>query len=70
MQNFITKAYLQYKSLFDNERGSQSLEWIAIAAVVVIITGLISQQVSSMSLGETFVGKISNWIEKIGQDGW
>jgi hypothetical protein len=35
------KLYAEYKSLLQNERGAQTLEWVAVAAVVVTIAALL-----------------------------
>jgi hypothetical protein len=50
-----------------NERGSQTLEWIGIAAVVVILVGVISQAFSNdTSIGKTVLNKIKTMIGQIG----
>ncbi|MEG6533437.1 hypothetical protein V6C20_07850 [Caldibacillus thermoamylovorans] len=46
-----------------NEKGAQSLEWLGLAALLILVLGIISQAVSKQenSIG-TLIGKI---IEKI-----
>ncbi|MEN2767529.1 hypothetical protein [Ornithinibacillus xuwenensis] len=49
------------------ERGSQTLEWLGIAAVVVIIVGVISQVFSGdNSIGQDIKEKFGDFIDKIG----
>lgn len=66
MKTFMTKAFVKVQSYLNNERGSQSLEWIGIAAIIVILTGVISTAMSSTSFGDTFVGKLEGFLGKIG----
>jgi hypothetical protein len=66
MKALMIKAYLKGKTYAKNERGSQSLEWIGIAAIIVILTGVISTAMSGAGLGETFVGKFTGFLSKIG----
>lgn len=40
-KNQCIKAYAKYKSLLQNERGAQTLEWVAVGAVVVTIAALL-----------------------------
>lgn len=55
------------KGKIANERGSQTLEWIGIAAVVVIVVGVISQAFSGdTSIGDTVKEKFKGFIESIG----
>lgn len=54
------------KSTVDNERGSQTLEWIGIAAVIVIVVGVVSQAFSGGDFGTTLVEKFNGFIGKIG----
>jgi cytochrome b len=50
-----------------NERGSQTLEWIGIAAVVVICVGLISTAFSGdTTFGKKVLDKFTGFIDKIG----
>jgi hypothetical protein len=49
-----------------NERGSQTLEWIGIAAVIVIVVGVVSQAFAGGGFGDTLVSKFEGFISKIG----
>lgn len=49
-----------------DERGSQTLEWIGIAAVIVILVGVISQAFSGGDFGNTLVTKFNDLIKDIG----
>ena len=69
MKNLSIKAYVKGKSLMANQRGSQSLEWIGIAAIVVIVTGLISTAFKGSGLGGTFFSKFSEFINEVGKIG-
>ncbi|HWO96325.1 MAG TPA: hypothetical protein VNM45_08335 [Bacillus sp. (in: firmicutes)] len=74
MKTFMTKAYVKVDNFFENkvkgylknERGSQSLEWIGIAAIIVILTGVISTAMGNTKFGETFVSKLEGFLGKIG----
>lgn len=61
------RAVTSIKAKLTNERGSQTLEWIGIAAVVVIVVGVISQAFSGdTSIGDTVKDKFEGFIESIG----
>ncbi|GGD20252.1 hypothetical protein [Pontibacillus salipaludis] len=62
MMNFVT-------DMKEDERGSQTLEWIGIAAVVVIVVGVISQAMSGSGIGNDVVEKFSGLIDNIGGGG-
>lgn len=68
--NFLTGMYVKTKNmvgnLVNNEKGSQTLEWLGIAAVIVILVGLVSQAIGSEGLGSTIVGKFGDFIDDIG----
>ncbi|MDZ5713682.1 hypothetical protein [Jeotgalibacillus haloalkalitolerans] len=50
-----------------NERGSQTLEWLGIAAVVVIVVGVISQAFyGETAVGDAVSGKFIEFIKSIG----
>lgn len=64
---FCRRAAASVKAKVANERGSQTLEWIGIAAVVVIVVGVISQAFSGdTSIGDTVKDKFTGFIESIG----
>ena len=67
----LNEWYIQFlttlASPLKNERGSQTLEWLGIAAVVVIVVGVISQAFSGDSgIGDTVRDKFKDFIEGIG----
>lgn len=63
MMNFVT-------DMKEDERGSQTLEWIGIAAVVVIVVGVISQVMGDgTAIGDTVKSKFVELIESIGGGG-
>lgn len=74
MNKLTTKAFVKVNNFWENtvkgyvknERGSQSLEWIGIAAIIVILTGVISTAMKDTSFGDTFVGKLEGFLGKIG----
>ncbi|RST71540.1 hypothetical protein D4T97_018505 [Siminovitchia acidinfaciens] len=66
MNELYVKSMNKMNGLVKNERGSQTLEWIGIAAVVVIAVGLISTAFSGGNFGESVLKKFTDWIEKIG----
>ncbi|MYL33829.1 hypothetical protein GLW08_20640 [Pontibacillus yanchengensis] len=43
MQNLMRGFYAKMYSLFHNERGAQSLEWLGLAALLILVLGIISQ---------------------------
>ncbi|MED1865901.1 hypothetical protein P4V41_20845 [Fictibacillus nanhaiensis] len=74
MKNIMLSTYVKvdntvkgYLETVKNERGSQSLEWIAIAAIVVIITGLISKVMKESEIGSEFFEKFSGFIDEVGK---
>jgi cytochrome b len=61
------KLYAKLMSQLTNERGSQSLEWLGIAAVIVIIVGMISQVFGGdTAFGEAIKDKLVQMVEDIG----
>lgn len=55
------------KTAMGNERGSQTLEWIGIAAVIVILVGVISSAFSKDTvIGTTLVTKFTDLVKSIG----
>lgn len=50
LKNASVKLYLAIKKSLNNERGAQTLEWVALAAVVVTIAFLLSQAIKSESI--------------------
>jgi cytochrome b len=61
------KLYARLMSQLTNERGSQSLEWLGIAAVIVIIVGMISQVFGGdTAFGDAIKDKLVEMVEDIG----
>jgi hypothetical protein len=52
----------QYHKI-QNNRGAETIEWLALAAVVVAI--LLAVMASASSIGQMVVGKIQEFIQKI-----
>ena len=69
--NFLTGMYVKATTklggLVKNERGPQTLEWIGIAAVIVILVGVISTAFSDEGLGDTVKTKFENLLNKMVQ---
>ncbi|WP_026582816.1 Flp family type IVb pilin [Bacillus sp. J33] len=71
MKNLCTKLYVKSGNAFEkgigrfvkNERGSQALEWIGVAAVIITIVTLLSTAVSSSGAGVS--GMVSSIFKKI-----
>ncbi len=67
LKKLQTNLLLKFNELKKEERGSQTLEWIGIAAVIVILVGVISTAMSNAdSIGNDVVEKISDLISQIG----
>ncbi|WP_430784477.1 hypothetical protein VBD025_08565 [Virgibacillus flavescens] len=68
--NYLNGIYARMLNAFDGwkneERGSQTLEWIGIAAVVVIVVGLVSTAFGTLKIGETVAEKFETFLENIG----
>ncbi len=67
--NYLTEMYVKASAkvggLVKNERGSQTLEWIGIAAVIVILVGLVSTAFSGSDFGGTIVKKLESLVDKM-----
>lgn len=63
MKNLSTKLYSKVQSYTGNERGSQALEWIGVAAVIITIVTLLSTAVSAN--GDGVSGMVSSIFDKI-----
>ncbi|WP_368974451.1 hypothetical protein NST61_15650 [Caldifermentibacillus hisashii] len=63
MKKKLLGLYIKMMHPVKNEKGAQSLEWLGLAALLILVLGLISQAVSKQenSIGEI----ISNIIKKI-----
>lgn len=61
LKNIALKAYLRLKSAVNNEKGAQTLEWIAIGAVVVTIAALLQAAFKP----EALTGVVDAILDKI-----
>ncbi|ALX47188.1 hypothetical protein [Lentibacillus amyloliquefaciens] len=66
VNGIYVKAMNKVEEFKQDESGSQTLEWIGIAAVIVIIVGVVSQAFSGGDFGETLVTKFNQLINDIG----
>lgn len=67
LNSFYVKAMNKTADLVNNERGSQSLEWIGIAALIVIIVGGLSQVFGgNTEFGDAIKDKLIELVEDIG----
>lgn len=59
MKNMLMNAWMNVIAPVKNEKGAQSLEWLGLAALLILVLGIISQAVNgqSGSIGE-LIGKI------------
>jgi len=63
MKNLMIKAWTKVMVPVRNERGAQSLEWLGLAALLILVLGIVSQAVSNSKDG---IGDIiTNIIKKI-----
>ncbi|SFD94577.1 hypothetical protein SAMN05216238_10668 [Lentibacillus persicus] len=67
VNGIYTKIMNKVEEFKNDESGSQTLEWIGIAAVIVILVGVVSTAMSGASgIGEDVVNKIRDLISQIG----
>ncbi len=59
----LLALYTKVTSPLKNEKGAQSLEWLGIAALLILVLGIISTAVSNQQGG--IEGIISGIIDKI-----
>jgi hypothetical protein len=63
MKAFVVKAWMKMMEPVKNERGAQSLEWLGLAALLILVLGIISTAVEGQGDGiEQIITKI---IDKI-----
>ncbi|KZE67332.1 hypothetical protein AWM68_19635 [Fictibacillus phosphorivorans] len=63
----MMNLYAKLMNQLSNEKGSQSLEWLGIAAVIVIIVGMISQVFGGdTAFGEAIKTKLVEMVKDIG----
>lgn len=63
----MVRFYVKMTQPVRNERGAQSLEWLGVAALLILVLGIISSAVSDNSDGikgiiESIISKISNMV--------
>ncbi|MGG3915111.1 hypothetical protein [Rossellomorea vietnamensis] len=63
MKNSCSKLYSKVLTYTSNERGSQALEWIGVAAVIITIVTLLSTAVSNS--GDGVEGMVQSIFQKI-----
>lgn len=63
MKNLLVKTWSKLMNPVKNERGAQSLEWLGLAALLILVLGIISSAVESQ--GDGIEGIITNIITKI-----
>lgn len=67
LTKLYVKAITKTAGLVKNERGSQSLEWIGIAALIVIIVGGLSQVFSgNTEFGDAIKKKLIELVDDVG----
>ncbi|TFJ91634.1 hypothetical protein [Lentibacillus salicampi] len=66
MNEIYAKTLNKFAEFKRDERGSQTLEWIGIAAVIVIMVGVISTAFSNdTSIGKKVLTKMKDLIDEI-----
>jgi hypothetical protein len=63
MKNLLVKTWNKVMEPVKNERGAQSLEWLGLAALLILVLGIISTAVEGQSAGIGTI--ITNIITKI-----
>jgi Flp pilus assembly pilin Flp len=63
MMNKLTELYVKLTTPVKNERGAQSLEWLGLAALLILVLGIVSTAVSDSKGSITTI--ISTIFQKI-----
>ncbi len=63
MREKMQSLFLNLVAPVKNEKGAQSLEWLGLAALLILVLGIISTAVSGQ--GEAISGLIGSIISKI-----
>lgn len=63
----LTEFYVKATGKLNNEKGAQSLEWLGIAALLILVLGIVSTAISDQEEGITtiisdVIGKISDMV--------
>lgn len=67
MTGLYVKMWVMLSGATRNERGSQSLEWIGIAALIVIIVGALSQVFKgNTEFGDAIKQKLIDLVKQVG----
>jgi hypothetical protein len=65
MKNMMMKVWTKMMYPVKNEKGAQSLEWLGLAALLILVLGIVSQAVDGQKDG---IGKvIENILKKISE---
>ena len=59
MKNFAMKLWVNTMMPLKNEKGAQSLEWLGLAALLILVLGIVSTALSSQE------GAVGDLIQKI-----
>lgn len=67
MNAFLIKAWVKMTTPLKNEKGAQSLEWLGLAALLILVLGIISTAVEGQSKGigtiiENIISKITGMV--------
>jgi hypothetical protein len=67
MKNFAMKLWVKTMMPMKNEKGAQSLEWLGLAALLILVLGIVSTALSSQegaikTLISDIIRKISNMV--------
>ncbi|MBY7142344.1 hypothetical protein KFZ56_04390 [Virgibacillus sp. NKC19-3] len=65
MNGFYAKMINKVEEMKKDETGSQTLEWIGIAAVIVILVGIVSSALDD-DIGTKVTDKFKELIDNIG----
>ena len=66
MKNFAMKLWVNAMMPLKNEKGAQSLEWLGLAALLILVLGIVSTALSSQegAIGELITRIISKNYSK------
>jgi len=68
MKKKLLGMYIKMMNPVKNEKGAQSLEWLGLAALLILVLGIISQAVSKQenSIGEIIANIVKKITEMVG----
>jgi hypothetical protein len=64
MKNALILFYQKGKNALDNEKGAQALEWLGLAALLIMVLGIISTTLTGNFTIKGIVDKILQAISK------